>query len=107
MKLRGSSENPASHTLKQCNPRKFDGARASKPFPLRMNSAIQDEPLRNQKIKEIQCSKVPPWKSPEPSVCPKTIAKKSASNEELRARFMDHGQVHSGSIKHFTDVVFQ
>ena len=31
------------------------------------------------------------------------IAKKSASNEELRARFMDHDQVHSGSIKLFTD----
>ena len=102
-KLKGSPENPAANVLQQCDPHTFDGARASKPFTVRINAAVGDAPIKNQAIKQIQCPKIPPWIAPEPSICQKPVIKKSYSDQEVKTRFLDHDQVHSNTIKLYTD----
>ena len=103
MKLKGSPSNPASNVLKQCNPLKFEGVRSSKPFSVRFDKTDNNRFITNQKIKEISCPKFPPWLTPEPKVCNKTVVKKSMPVEEVKMRFLEHDEVHSKSIKIYTD----
>ena len=103
LKLKGTPENPASSLSKQGDPRKFESVRASKPFHIRLNSSVNDPSIKNQRIREICCSKIPPWQVPEPSVCKKSIIKKSKSDEEIKTCFLEHDQIHSNSMKIYTD----
>ena len=57
----------------------------------------------NQKIKEIGWSKLPPWSTPEPVICKKTIAKRSNSDKVVKTCFLDHDQIHRNSVKLYTD----
>ena len=102
-KLKGSPDNPAANVIKQYDSRKFEGARASKPFTVRLDSALEDNSIKNQKIKEISVMKIPPWLISEPSVCKKTVVKKTSTDEEVRMRFLEHDQIHSNSVKLYTD----
>ena len=103
LKLKGSPDNPASNVIKQCDPRKFDGPRSSKPFPVRLNATVEEVNIKNQSIKEISSLKTPPWLTPEPSVCKKFVVKKSTSVQAVKMKFLEHDQLHSNSVKLYTD----
>ena len=104
IKLRGTNSNPAANVFKSCDPQKFESLRASKPFPVRVNAALESDSIRNQKIKEVGYPKFPPWLTPEPSVCNQLdLTKKSMSDQEMKMRFLDHDIIHSDSVKLYTD----
>ena len=103
MKLKSCPENPASNVLKLGDSQKYEGARSSKPFHVRMITEVQEPSILNQKIKETKCSEIPPWKTIEPSVCKKTLIKKSSSDLEIKAQFLDHDLSHHDSVKLYTD----
>ena len=102
MKLKALPNNPASNILRQCNPQNYMATRSSKPLPVRIGATV-DPSILNQKIKEINCSKLPPWSTPEPIICKKTIVKRSSSEKVVKACFLDHDQIHLNSIKIYTD----
>ena len=104
LKLKSTPENPAANILKHCNAHRYEGNRSSKPFSVRMNNAATDPSIMNQKVREVRCPEIPPWKIPEPLICKKTIIKKNMSDQEVKARFMEHDQkYHSNSVKIYTD----
>ena len=102
-KLRGSPENPAANVVKHSNAGLFAGARSSKPFQKRLEGQVRDDSLTNPKIKPVGSLKVPPWSTPEPSVCAKTIVKRGSSDQEVKLRFLEHDRTHAHSIKLYTD----
>ena len=53
MKLKGSTSNPAVSVFNQCDPRKFEGVRASKPISVRITSTCDRDSIKNQQIKEF------------------------------------------------------
>ena len=86
-----------------CDDHKFEKPRSSKPFQIRLNEAVEDHHLKRQKIKAIQHPEIPPWFIPEIDCCKKEISRKNKSEEEIKARFLDHDKVHSGDVKIYTD----
>ena len=103
MKLKGLPDNPASSVIRQCDPRKFESTRASKPFTVRISTSDDNRDIINQKIKTKHSLEYPPWLIPQVEVCQKCVAKKSLSDDEIKARFLDHDRDHSDSIKLYTD----
>ena len=103
MKLNGSPENPAANALQGFNPLKFAGVRASKPLTLRLEASLENDSIKTQRLRDIKCSKQPPWLIPEPSICPKILISSSKIYRLLRARFYDHDRIHCNSIKIYTD----
>ena len=103
-KVKSTPENPVTNCLKHCNTHRYEGTRSSKPFFVRMSAAATDPSILNQKVKEVRWPEIPPWKIPDPIICKKCIVKKSISDQEAKARFIEHDhQFHSNSVKIFTD----
>ena len=99
-KLKGSPDNPAANVIRQCNPRKFENARASRPFAVRISTADVDADIKNQKIKTNHCHKYPPWLIPQASVCQKCVVKKRSSDDEIKVQFLEHDRMHLDWLKY-------
>ena len=102
-KLNSTPDNPAAAIFKQCDPYRYEKPRASRPLPVRLITDLEEDTIKTQKVKEVQFPKMPPWLTPEPTICPKPVSKKCISVEEVKAHFLQHDEIHANSIKLFTD----
>ena len=64
---------------------------------------MEEEDLLEQEVTPVGYSEVPPWLVPKADCCPKFVSKKSASEEEIRSKFLQHDTVHAHQEKFFTD----
>ena len=103
MRLKSSRENPAFAVLGECNSQKF-GKLSSKPFQIRQLEGLDDLTVQRQKILETGYPKVPPWLIPKIDICSKDISKKNKTEDEIKARFLEHdNENHVGQQKIYTD----
>ena len=97
------NSNPTAKVLTMCNIEKFDKPNLPKPLQIRILNEIRDKSIIEQKIEPFKFCEFPPWIISEPNICKKLFIKKNLSNEEIRARFMEHDRIHANSIKLYTD----
>ena len=104
-RLKSSQGNPARDILKEneCNRQLFHKPRSSKPFQVRLLEEVEEPELRSQKVYGVGFLEKPPWLIPEVNCCKKVICKKNISEEEIKAKFLDHDSIHVNQEKIFTD----
>ena len=103
-RMKTNRSNPSFKVLANSNSERFDKPRASKPFQVRINEEVNDDTCKTQKIQKVSYPIYPPWLMPQIRTCPKMMTKKNKSEEECRAKFLDHDNCHhSNHVKVFTD----
>ena len=102
-RIKSSPENPSRKILGTCNSKVFNKPRSSKPFHVRLHEEVEVDNLKQQKIKKVSHSEVPPWFIPDIQCCKTDINKKTQSEKEIKAKFLDHDQVHTNHEKFYTD----
>ena len=104
-RIRSASQNPSLDIIKDTGKslRKFENPRSSKPFHIRLNEEVSDNSVKQQKVFEVGHQSVPPWLVPDVSCCSKDISKKNQTEEEVKAKFLEHDVVHKDHIKLYTD----
>ena len=103
MRIKSAHKNPSRDILEKTNSKPYKGKRCSKPFHVRLNEEVQENSIKEQKIDEIDHPEIPPWFIPNPKICEKEISKKNESQEEIKAKFLDHDAIHKNDSKLFTD----
>ena len=103
MRLKTDAKNPAFNILKECSDNNF-GSRSSKPFQIRQLEKIENTTVHREKVLSVQYPSAPPWFVPEATCCPRYINKKTNSEDEIRAKFLEHdNKAHSNQKKLYTD----
>ena len=98
-----SKLNPNYKYVKQPTDRAPTRHRLPKPLEVRLANSAREVGLLPPAVAEVSPPKYPPWVRPSISICPVKYSKRTCSDAQLKAGFLEHASDHKHTVSIYTD----